>query len=80
MWLFGHLNLKLKLAPNNMDEDFKEYLFIFSLIIGMLIIGVGVGVGIGHKAEQQEAIKVGAAYYTNNVDGESVFKYHSANK
>ena len=46
----------------------------------MFIIGVGVGVGIGHKVEQQEAIKAGVAYYTNNVDGESVFKYHNTNK
>lgn len=63
-----------------MDEDLKESLFIIFMVFFSLIFGIFIGVGAGSKMEEKNAVKAGAAYYTNDVDGESVFKYHSANK
>lgn len=60
-----------------MDEDLKEGLFVIFMVFFSLIFGIFIGVGAGSKMEEKNAVKAGAAYYTNDVNGKVVFKFKS---
>ena len=43
--------------------------------VGVFIIGAGVGVNTGRTEIKEEAIRAGAAYYTNDASGKPQFKW-----
>ena len=46
-----------------------------AVAVSMFIIGIILGFTRGDTLLREEAIRAGAAYYTNNASGESVFKW-----
>jgi hypothetical protein len=60
-----------------MDEGLKQTCTVIVAAMIAFIIGVSIGFEIGGGAEEKKAIKAGVAYYTNSVDGDSIFKFKS---